>query len=1127
MEVRAHNVSRRTRCCTRAFIGLALLAGGCSLSGPDRNGAGDPSVTPPDQPSGGAEVATGSLRVGRETRLDSLIDRVQLAFRGGGGVFVAGHSTHAVSVDRGVVQVTPYQPGDGDQAVSGAPIALETTSIRRGDALVDTTYRSAAVDRDTGRLLVTRAQVVEELRNDERGVEQSWRFESAPGSGGDLVVEVAVVGPRYLSATAGGLHFGAPGRLGFRYSRATWIDANGVDVPITTEYADGAIRMVIPEDVLSGTAFPAVLDPTVEAEVGLDQPVVGWTGAGARRSSVAASADGDQFLVVWQDDRNGSQRDIFGTRIGAAGEVLDTLGIAVSDDNGVQDNPTVAFAGGVFVVAWQEAGNIRAARVDPADGAVTQLGNVAATGASETLPHLASRGSTALLVYQSDEDVRGALFNGTTFGGTINIATSAAAEREPAVAADPGGNFLVTFTQGATTAAPDLRGRLVTAGGVPSGAAFDVSAASGSQSQSAVAFSAGNFAVVWANNNNGIDVYGARVSPAGAVLDTRTEGAATVGGIAVSAALSTQNQPEIACSGASCLVAWADRRNLATRGFDVFGQVVSADLTASGGEMLVAGAIRDQRAPSVTASASGWMVSWQDDRHGGADAVHVARISAAGGLTDPDGILVVSGNNRQTSPTVAENNTNWLVAWSDSRAFGSDIRSLRVRFNGTNQDAASREVSTAVGQQGAPDAARLGTGTIVAWNDARNGNDDIFAARVDAAGVVTDGAGIAISTAAREQITPEVASDGTSALIVWQDRRNGSFDILGAILGADGTVTAADIPICVSAGNQTRPSVAFDPTSGLYLVAWSSQVPPADADVLGARITPAGAVLDPCGVPISAGAGAQINPDVTFGGGRFFVTWEDRRNETLGDIFGARVTATDAGITVVDGGGIAIATATGSQTEPVAVFTQNSYLVAWTDGRDAGINSTDIYGGQVSTGGLASPNVVISNTTETESVPAMSSSQGGSSDVAVIAYTRLVPDLDTARVFHRRITSRPAGGTMCNSDAACDSGFCVDGRCCDTACGDGDPGDCQSCSAARGAPQDGTCAPVVANRVCRGYATAFCDRRERCDGTSIECPEDLGRREGIVCDAETGGVCPASDASGAPHVCALPTVAGP
>lgn len=1121
MEVRAHVVGRRTSRPSRIVFGLALCAAACSTS--DREpGRGDPGGAPsdPSAPSGDVFPAeAGVPRVGHETRLDSALDRLHFTFRAQGGRFVAGHVTHAASVERGALRFTPNRPGEGRPA-AGSSIQLETHAIRRGEAVVDVGYRAAAVDRATGRLRVTRGQVVEEIRNDERGVEQSWRFETAPGADGDLVVEVAVSGPRYLSSTEGGLHFGG-GELGLRYSHATWIDANGVAVPIRALYHDGLIRMRVPQDVLSGSAFPAVLDPTIGAETAVDQPVVGWTGAAARHSAIAASPDGDQALVVWQDNRNGPQSDIYGARLGAAGQLLDPVGIAVSTDGGVQDNPTVAFAGGVYVVAWQEAGNIRAARVDPASGAVTQLGNVAATGASETLPRLASRGATALLVYESDEDVRAAQFNGASFGATFNVVNSAAPEREPEVAADPNGNFLVTFTEGAATAAPDLRGRLVTAGGVPTGAAFDISVAAGAQSQSAASFVGGNFAVIWANNDNGLKIYGTRVSPAGAVLDTNPE--TGTGGVPLAASRSAHTQPDLGCGASGCLLAWTDRAP-GTSAFGVGKMVLGADLVpVTGVEEVFIGGVRDARAPAVAAAGDAWVASWQDGRHGGPDAVMASRFDPEGQVVDPEGILVVTGNSRQSAPAAAENGANWFVSWSDSRELGADIRGLRVRFTGANQDAASRGIATAAAHQGAPDAARMGTGNVIVWNDARNGEgDDVFATRLDTSGNPIDGSGVEITSRPGDQIAPEVASDGTSALVVWQDREPGNFDIIGALFGPGGVVVA-QIPICVGPGDATSPSVAYDPASGLYLVASSSRDGAGVAQVRGTLVTAAGQALGNCDAVIAPGPAAQLDPDVTFGGGRFFVTWEDRRSENLGDIFGARVTATAAGITVLDPAGLAITTATGAQTAPVAAFAQSSYLVAWTDGRDAGLSSTDIYGGQVSTTGLVGADYAISTAPEAEASPSMSATAGGSSALALVAYTRAIPELETARVFHRRVTAGPVGGTTCNSNAQCDSGFCVDGRCCDSACGGGNPNDCQACSTARGAAQDGVCGPVAAGRICRGYATPFCDVRERCDGASLECPEDLGRREGRVCDDETGGVCPANDVSGAPHFCALPT----
>src|SRR4029079_7041439 len=118
----------------------------------------------------------------------------------------------------------------------------------------------------------------------------------------------------------------------------------------------------------------------------------------------------------------------------------------------------------------------------------------------------------------------------------------------------------------------DLHGQLVTSGGALNGAAFNVSASNGIQFASSATFDGTNYDVVWANSNATVDVYGTRVSTAGVVLDTRTEGVATVGGKAISTATSNQDVPVIACEASGCVVIWQDRRNINTTGFDLFGQ---------------------------------------------------------------------------------------------------------------------------------------------------------------------------------------------------------------------------------------------------------------------------------------------------------------------------------------------------------------------------------------------------------------------------------------------------------------------------------------------------------------------------------------------------------------------------
>jgi hypothetical protein len=60
---------------------------------------------------------------------------------------------------------------------------------------------------------------------------------------------------------------------------------------------------------------------------------------------------------VWADQRDvtvSSDSDIWGTRVDQSGTILDPAGIKIAATPGAQTNPTVAFGGTRFVVAWED-----------------------------------------------------------------------------------------------------------------------------------------------------------------------------------------------------------------------------------------------------------------------------------------------------------------------------------------------------------------------------------------------------------------------------------------------------------------------------------------------------------------------------------------------------------------------------------------------------------------------------------------------------------------------------------------------------------------------------------------------------------------------------------------------------
>jgi hypothetical protein len=219
---------------------------------------------------------------------------------------------------------------------------------------------------------------------------------------------------------------------------------------------------------------------------------------------------------------------------------------------------------------------------------------------------------------------------------------------------------------------------------------------------------------------------------------------------------------------------------------------------------------------------------------------------------------------------------------------------------------------------------------------------------------------------------PSVAFDGVNYFVVWDDLRNTHppyeyrEDIYGARVNQDGIVLDSN-NIFIYRGEEIRyryPSVAFDGTN--YFVVWQNSADNID----GARVNQAGVLLDTNGIAISTAVGIQGYPRLAFDGINYFVVWHDMRNGSDYDIYGARVSP--AGI-VLDPNGIAITTAPNDQNYPSVDFDGENYLVVWGDYRNG---SSDIYGAKVSPSSVVIDSFVISEQTGDQTFPALAKGLG-------------------------------------------------------------------------------------------------------------------------------------------------------
>jgi hypothetical protein len=689
----------------------------------------------------------------------------------------------------------------------------------------------------------------------------------------------------------------------------------------------------------------------------------------------AVAFDGTNYLVVWQDNR-GADDDIYGTRVSQSGQILDPSGITISTATDRQEVPAVAFDGTNYCIVWQDRRSgynnydIYGARVSQ-DGMVLDPTGIAISTAIDDQEYPAvTFGSTNYFVVWGDSrggdaDIYGARINQSGIvldPAGIVISSETNTQEFPSVDFD-GTNFWVVWEdQRSPSLYSDIYGSRVSQYGVVlDSTGIAISTATYSQKSPSIAFDGTNYFVVWEDRRSSPDIYGARVSPSGNVLDTA--------GIAISTAINNQESPSVAFDGLNYLVVWQDYRGVDA---DIYGTRVNPT-----GEVLdtagiaISTAINRQEFASVAFDGLSYLVVWTDERNGYHDYdIYGTRVLPNGTVIDSTGIVIstVADAYEQNSPGAAFDGTNYLVIWCDARNGNKDIYGTRVNQFGLILDPLSIAVSTNPENQYSPSVAFDGTNYFVVWTDERDYSTsytDIYGTRINQSGTVLDSAGIAISTFDYDQQSPIIAFDNTNYLVVWEDRRNGNSnsDIYGTRVTQSGTVLEpTGFVISNVNDDQEVPAIAFGGTN--YLVVWEDERN-AYRDIYGARISPAGTVLEPAGIAISNASSYQESTSVAFDGTNFLVVWQDRRGPTR-DIYAARVN--QSGL-LLDTAGIPICNILENQNRPDVAFDGANYFILWQDYRNG--TSWDIYGAKLNPAGTVIDTFTISTQNGNQLGPAV------------------------------------------------------------------------------------------------------------------------------------------------------------
>ncbi|HWI58907.1 MAG TPA: immunoglobulin domain-containing protein, partial [Bacillota bacterium] len=417
----------------------------------------------------------------------------------------------------------------------------------------------------------------------------------------------------------------------------------------------------------------------------------------------------------------------------------------------------VTNAGAYTVVVSNPAGSVTS---QPATLKVLSCVLRPAPGGQEK-PAVASNGSLYLVVWA---DARGT--NGWDIYATrvtpqgrvldpdgIPICTLPQMQGDPAVASD-GRDFLVAWNDARSdnvSTSYDIYGARVTAEGrvlEPNG--FPICRAPAAQFYPSIAFNGTNYLLAWydyrSSDSQGVrnDIYGARVSPQGVVLDSNS--------LAICTADDMQWAPGVASWSGEFFVAWDDsRRGLYGARVNEAGTVLPPNGTRispnfSGYPIRVA------------ANPTGYLVVWTDGRDypNSGNNIYGRRLDFAGNPLDTNDLNICIAPNVQVGPAVTAWGNDFLAVWLDDRNGPTNSLVCATRIGTTGVlDPAGIPVGRSVSSSSLnlPAAASLNGQYLVVWVGGpanTYGATDICAARLRADGTLLDTNSLLISTIALE-----------------------------------------------------------------------------------------------------------------------------------------------------------------------------------------------------------------------------------------------------------------------------------------------------------------------------------------------------------------------------------------
>ncbi|MFX1478718.1 MAG: hypothetical protein ACFFCI_11370 [Promethearchaeota archaeon] len=413
------------------------------------------------------------------------------------------------------------------------------------------------------------------------------------------------------------------------------------------------------------------------------------------------------IICVWEDERKGSDTDIYAQRVNSTGDVQWTSnGIAICTESYIQYDPQICSDGlGGAIIAWTDLrdetsySDIYAQRINSNGNILWNVNGILICNANES-------------------------------------------QHYPWICSDEMGGAYITWMDSRSDFFADVYAQRVNSSGDVQWIVDGIAICTANEFQwspQIISDCSGGAIIVWKDERNGgLDLYGQRVSPNGTILWT-TNGKAicTQGHYQRTFIMCSDNQGGV-------FLAWQNWWDILGR-YGIYSQWVnsSGDIQwAHNGETICYFTDFDgnRGIPEICIDSNGDpVIAWEDTRGWNPPNIYAQKINSTGNTQwTNNGTAVVSEVTTQTSVKICSDyNGGVILVWADSRNENGDIYAQRLNSAGDGVWALNGvPVCMANESQFNPEIYEDGFGgAIVAWLDDRNGIDyDIYAQRINSTG---------------------------------------------------------------------------------------------------------------------------------------------------------------------------------------------------------------------------------------------------------------------------------------------------------------------------------------------------------------------------------------------------------